>query len=241
MLNHGYLPRHYLSESPKELLAAYVGDYLREEIAAEGLVRNLPVYSDFLSMAALADTELVSFASIARDCGVSSHTIKNYFQILVDTLLASWLPAYRKRPKRRVIAAPKFYFADVGVVGFLGKRGRVTAGSELFGKAFENWVYHEIVAHNAYAKAYADLAYWRLASGLEVDFVIDGRVAVEAKATRKVTADHLRGLRELVVDHPEIVHRYVVCLESKPRVTPDGIRIVPPSTFVQQLIDSEIF
>jgi predicted AAA+ superfamily ATPase len=94
------------------------------------------------------------------------------------------LPAYTKRPKRRVIAAPKFYFSDVGVVNVLARRGAVARGSELFGKAFENWVLHEIAAHNSYSEAFAALSYWRLASGIEVDFIVnDMEVAIEAKAT----------------------------------------------------------
>ena len=88
-----------------------MADYLKEEVAAEGLVRNLPVFSEFLNMAALADAKLVNFSTIARDCGVSSHSIKGHFQILEDTLLGRWLPAFTRRPKRRVIAAPKFSYA----------------------------------------------------------------------------------------------------------------------------------
>jgi len=241
MLNHGYLPRMYLAERPLRLLDAYVADYLKEEIAAEGLVRNLPVYSEFLNIAALSDTELVNFSTIARDCGVSSHTIQGYFQILVDTLLGRWLPAFRLRPKRRVVAAPKFYFSDVGVVNFLARRGRLEAGSELFGKAFENWVFHELSAHDSYRETHAHLSYWRLASGIEVDFVIDDHVAIEAKATRKVTSDHLKGLRQLIVDHPEIEKRLVVSLEPKPRRTEDGISIMPVAAFVRALGDGEIF
>jgi predicted AAA+ superfamily ATPase len=99
LVNHGYLPRIYLAKQPRRLLNAYVANYLKEEIAAEGLVRNLPVFSDFLNMAALSDTEPVNFSTIARDCGASSQTIKDYFQILADTLLERWLPSYRKRPK----------------------------------------------------------------------------------------------------------------------------------------------
>ena len=72
VLNHGYLPRMYQSDRPMRLLNAYVADYLKEEVAAEGLVRNLPVYSEFLKVAALSDTELVNFSTIARNCGVSS-------------------------------------------------------------------------------------------------------------------------------------------------------------------------
>jgi predicted AAA+ superfamily ATPase len=116
----------------RDYIEAYVADYLREEVAAEALVRNLPVFSEFLNVAALSDTELVNFATIARDCGVSSHTIKDYFGILEDTLLGRWLPAYTKRPKRRVIAAPKFYFADVGVVNHLGGAGPLCSVARSF-------------------------------------------------------------------------------------------------------------
>jgi predicted AAA+ superfamily ATPase len=225
-----------LSDRPRPLLNAYVADYLKEEVAAEAIVRNLPVFSEFLNVAALSDTELINFATIARDCGVSSHTIKGYFQILEDTLLGRWLPAYTKRPKRRVIAAPKFYFADVGMVNHLTRRGVLQPGSELYGKAFENWVFHELTAHNAYSDAFARLSYWRLASGVEVDFVIDDlRVAIEAKATRKVTADHLRGLRNLAQDHPRVGQRVVVCLESRNRETEDGILITPAREFCERL------
>ena len=242
MLNHGYLPRIYLSAQPQRLLNAYVADYLKEEVAAEALVRTLPVFSEFLNVAALSDTELVNFSTIARECGVSSPTIKQYFQILQDTLLGRWLPAYTKRPKRRVIAAPKFYFADVGVVNYLARRGPLRPGSELFGKAFENWVFHELSAHNAYSDAFAQLSYWRLASGIEVDFVVnDFQVAVEAKATSKVTADHLRGLRNLAQDHPRAGQRVVVCLEPKPRRTEDGILILPAPEFCARLQAGELF
>ncbi len=242
MLNHGYLPRMYESDRPQRLLNAYVADYLKEEVAAEGLVRNLPVFSEFLNVAAFSDAELVNFSTIARDCGVSSHTIKDYFQIVEDTLLGRWLPAYTKRPKRRVIAAPKFYFADVGIVNHLARRGEVQAGSELYGKAFENWVFHELSAHNAYTEAFATLSYWRLASGIEVDFIInDMQLAIEAKASRKVTADHLRGLRALAQDHPGVKQRILVCLESKSYRTEDGILVLPGTQFCQRLGAGELF
>jgi predicted AAA+ superfamily ATPase len=99
---YGYLPRICISRKPQRLVHAYVADYLKEEIAAEGLVRNLPAFSDFLNMAALSDSEPLNFSTIARDCGVSRQTIKQYFQILEDTLLGRWFPSYRRRPKRRV-------------------------------------------------------------------------------------------------------------------------------------------
>lgn len=242
LLNHGYLPRIYLAKQPRRLLNAYVVNYLKEEIAAEGLVRNLPVFSNFLNMAALSDTEPVNFSTIARDCGISSQTIKEYFQILEDTLLGRWLPSYRKRPKRRVAASAKFYFSDVGIVNFLAKRGTVEQGSELFGKAFENWCFHELNACNMYNEAFAEFHYWRLAGGTEVDFIInDMEIAIESKATQNVTVKHLKGLRSLKADHSDIKRRLVVCCEDRPRTTDDGIEIVPAADFTEMLWSGALF
>ena len=241
MLNHGTLPRHYLGSSPGARLRAYADDYLKEEIAAEGLTRNLPAFSGFLGAAALSDGELVNFSTIARDCGVSGPTVKEYFQILVDTLLGRFLPAHARRPKRRVIQSPKFYFADVGLVNHLAKRGALRPGSELFGKAFESWVFHELSAHRSYSGLHYDLSYWRLAGGTEVDFVVDDmEVAIEAKSTARVTSDHLKGLRELAKDHPRVKRRLLVCLEERARLTEDRVEIVPYRKFAERLWDGEL-
>ena len=235
LLNHGYVPSIYESDGPERRLSSYVGDYLKEEVAAEGLVRNLPVFSAFLNAAALSDGSLVNFSNIARECGVSGPTVKGHFGILEDTLLGRWLPAYTRRPKRRVISAPKFYFADVGVVNFLARRGRLEPGGELFGKAFENWVLHELLSYGAYHDVAVDLSYWRLASGIEVDFIIGNMaVAIEAKASTRVTSDHLKGLRHLREDHPR-VRCVVVCLEPRRRRTDDDIDILSSAAFVEQL------
>ncbi len=240
-LNHGYLPHHYLSDRPGRLLRSYVGDYLKEEIAAEGLIRNLPAFATFLSTAALSDTELVNYTNIARECGVSGNAVKEYFQILVDTLLGRFLPAYTKRPKRRVIQAPKFYFADVGVVNHLARRGPLEPGSELFGKALENYLCHELTAYREYRDRPWDLHYWRLASGIEVDFVTsDLGVAIEVKSTRQAGDHHLSGLRAIAVDQRQLGRRLLVCLEPRRRVTADGIEIVPVPTFVKQLWNDEL-
>src|SRR3989338_38651 len=236
MVNHGYLPRHYLRPSYEHLIRSYVNDYLKEEIAAEALVRNLPAFSSFLAVAALSDTELINYATIARECGVSGPAVREYFQILVDTMLGRFLEAWRKRPKRRVIGASKFYFSDVGVVNTLAKRGKLAPGSELFGKAFENWVFHELCAHQSYSGMDYDLSYWRLASGIEVDFIVgDMTLAIEAKSSAKITSDHLHGLREIIKDHPKLKRRVLVSLEERPRKTEDGIEILPYSVFTKHL------
>ena len=241
ILNHGYLPRIYQASRPARMLDAYIADYLKEEVAAESLVRDLPTFSNFLDVAALSDGEIVNFSNIARECGVSSHTTKSHFQILEDTLLGRWLPAFRRRAKRRVIGSPKFYFVDVGVVNRLARRGELIAGSELYGKAFENWVFHELSAFTSYREIDGPLSYWRLASGIEVDFVVGNmQVAIEAKSGTRITRDHLKGLRSLVEDHPEVQRRIVVCREPRARRTEDGIEILPATTFVKRLWEGDL-
>ena len=235
ILNRGYLPRIYQAARPRRLLDAYSADYLKEEIAAEGLVRNLAAFSGFLDAAALSDTEPVNFSNVARDCGVSSRTVRSYFDILEDTLLGRWVPAWRKRRKRRLTGSAKFYFSDVGVVNRLARRGRVERGSELYGKAFENWVHHEIASWMAYTEFDGELTHWRLPSGVEVDFVLgDMRLAVEARAAPMIGRHHLKGLRSLAQEHSP-ARRVIVCLEPLPRRTEDGIDVLPAATFVRRL------
>ncbi len=241
MVNHGFLPRVHQDPEPVLLVESYIADYLKEEVAAEGLVRNLPAFADFLEAAAIADTEMVNFSNVAQDCGVSSQTAKAYYGILEDTLLGRWLPAFRKRPKRRVLRAPKFYFADVGVVNRLARRGAIEPGSELFGKAFENWVFHELDASLSYGGSPERLSYWRLAGGTEVDFIVgDMRIAIEAKAAARVGSRHLKGLRALAEDHPEVRRRIAVCLEPQALVTDDGIDILPVADFLESLGNGDL-
>lgn len=233
---HGVLPRHYLSERPEAALRAYVNDYLREEVAQEGLVRNLASFHDFLRAAALGDSEIVNFENIARECGVSAPTVREHYQILVDTLLGSFVPAYTNRPKRRVIQAPKFYFRDIGSVNALTRRRGLEPGQEVFGKAFENWICHELQAHAHYSGLHHDIRYWRLASGIEVDFILgDMEAAIEVKATERVRPQHLNGLEQLQVDHPEVGPRIMVCLEERPRRLENGILVLPALEFLRRL------
>lgn len=240
-VNHGGLPRHYLAAAPARFLRAYVDDYLKEEVAAEGLVRNLPAFANFLAVAALSDTEIQNQLNIARECGVSAPTVRGHFEILVDNLLGRFVPAYTKRPKRRVIQAPKFYFADVGMVNTLAKRGRLQPGTELFGKALENWVCHELSAYLSYRDGERSLCYWRLASGVEVDFVTDDlSLAVEVKATANPSDAQLRGLRALREDQRSVRRRVLCCLETRARRTDDGIDILPVREMLTRLWSGDL-
>ena len=123
----------------------------------------------------------------------------------------------------------------------VARRGVLAPGSALYGKALENWVFHEPSACRAYRELGLDLCYWRLAGGTEVDFVLgDMRLAVEAKASARITPNHLRGLRSLAREHPQVGQRVMVCLEPTPRRTEDGIDILPAQTFVDRLWAGEL-
>ncbi len=233
-LNSGFLPRHYLSDNPEDLMRAYVGDYLKEEILAEGLTRNIQAFSRFLDAAAFSNGEMVNFTNIASETGVHSTTIKEYFQILEDTLIGRTLPSFQMRPKRRVLKAPRFYFFDVGVANFLLKRGKIFQGNEVFGRAFEHFLFQELVAHSHYSRLFYPMSYWRTTSQLEVDFILGkAEVAVEVKGTPFVQPQHLRGVFAFQEEYrPK--RSLVVCLEEKPRRV-QTVEIIPWRLFLDQL------
>jgi predicted AAA+ superfamily ATPase len=238
-LNHGLLPRHYISNNPKRLLQSYVGEYLKEEIAAEALTRNIPAFARFLEASSFSNGRTVNYKNVATECGVSPMTAKEYFQILADTLIGRWVPSYQKKPKRRVIQAPRFFFVDVGITSYLLKRGTIEYKSESFGHAFEHFIFQEIVAHSHYSGLDYPISYWRTASQLEVDFVLgQNEVAVEVKSTENVSKRHLRGLRAFCEEY-RTKHALVVSLDPKPRLV-DGIHILPWKEFLERLWDGKI-
>lgn len=238
-LNHGLLPPHYAAENPKGLLQAYVGDYLKEEIAAEALARNIPAFGRFLESAAFSNGEMVNYQNVAAECGVSAPTAKQYFQILEDTLIARFLPSFQKRPKRRVIQAPKFYLFDVGLANLLIKRGAIAPRSESFGRAFEHFIYQELAAYSRYSGLDFPIAYWRTTSQLEVDFILgDHEVAVEVKGTEQVGSQHLRGLKAFGEEY-KAKKSLVVSLDPKPRIL-NGISILPWELFLKRLWTGDI-
>jgi len=238
-VNNGLLPRHYLSSSPKKMISAYVGNYLRDEIAGEAKIRNVANFSRFLESAAFSNGEMVNYANIASDCGVSAVTVKEYFQILEDTLIGRFLPSYQKKPKRRVITAPKFYFFDIGVVNYLLKRGKIDFGSELFGNAFEHFIYNELYAHSSYSGKDYPIYYWRTASQIEIDFVLGNHdVAIEVKATSNVQSRHLKGLKSFSEEYA-VNQLVLVCNEPLPRIS-EGVRILPWKVFLEELWSDKI-
>lgn len=234
----GMLPPHYLSENPAEDLRAYVADYLKEEIAAEALTQNIPSFSEFLRAAALTSSELLNYTNIARECGVGQRTVRAYFDILEDSFLGFRLPAWTKSKKRRMIMADKFYFFDVGVAGYLARRHPQPGNSD-FGKAFEHLMLMELRAYQIYRNPEIPLCYWRTSTGVEVDFLLGEReLAVEVKSGKVHEGDY-NGLNAL---HEEraVKKRIIVCCEKTPRLTEDGIFILPYEVFVEKLWAGEL-
>ena len=239
-LNSGLLPRHYDAAKPARLIQSYVGDYLKEEIMAEALTRNIPAFSRFLEIAALSNGEVLNFTTIARECGVSSPTVKEYFQILEDTLIGRQLPAYRKRKKRRLITSPKFFFFDLAPVIHLSRRGAVQPGSELFGRAFEHFIWMEIIAHSSYSELFYPVSFWRTSSGIEVDFILgDHEISIEVKSTTLANDSHLKGLRRFKEEY-SMRRSILVSLDSTPRETIDQIEILPRKIFLAQLWEGKV-
>jgi predicted AAA+ superfamily ATPase len=238
-LNHGMLPRHYIADDPSKMIASYLGDYLKEEIAAEAVARQVPSFARFLESSAFSNGEMVNFSNIACECGISSPTVRGYFQILEDTLIGRFLQAYQKRPKRRVVLAPKFYYFDVALANHLLKRGYIAFRSEAFGKAFEHFIFQEIWAHRHYSGLDYPVAYWRTTSQLEVDFILgDHQVAVEVKGTETITSVHLKGLKAFAEEY-KIRESILVSLEPSARKV-GGILILPWKQFLQRLWSGDL-
>lgn len=238
-LNHGLLPRHYDSANPRKLLSSYIGSYLQDEIVAEARIRNVHTFSRFLEVAALTNGEMINYTNIASDCGISAKTIKEYFQILEDTLIGRYLPSFQKRPKRRVITAPKFYMFDIGITNYLLNRTKIEKGTELFGKAFEHFIYQEIYAHSRYSDVNYPMYYWRTASQIEIDFVLgDHEVAIEVKATDQATVRHLKGLKAFAEEY-DVKKLILVSNDPLPRLV-DDIEILPWKVFLERLWKDEI-
>ena len=238
-INNGMIPRHYMVQNPKKRLEAYIGVYLKEEIQDEAVVRQLSSFNRFLDVAAQCDGEMINYTNIAQDCGVSATTIKEYFNILEQTLIGYMIPAFTLSKKRRAITTKKFYYFDVGVVNYLLNRSNLQPGSIDFGHAFEHFMIQEIVAYLSYYEKREKLSYWRTANGYEVDAIIgDARVAIEFKSSEEVQSKHTKGLKAFEEDFPD-ARKIIVSLDCNKRIL-NGIEVIPALEFLQMLWNGDI-
>ena len=219
-----------------DLLEAYVETYLTQEIRAEALVRSLDTFARFLEVAALANAQVTSVASLARDAAVARPTVQGYFEVLVDTLLGAWLPAWRPRAKVKEVRHPKFYLFDCGVARSLARRLREPLDGAERGALLETLVFHELRAQIAYGATGGELAYYRTPSGTEIDFIWTRgarAVGIEVKASERWRPEFSRAAAEL--------HRggvlakcFGVYLGDRP--LQDGpVRVLPLHAFAREL------
>lgn len=234
-LNNGMLPRHYLVKDAQKRLEAYVGDYLQQEIVAEAVVRRIDSFTRFLQVAALSDAEIINYTNIASDCGVSAKSVKEYFSILEETMLGYMVPAYSKVVRRKLVAAPKFYFFDVGIPNYLLRRMPLRKGTAEYGHALEHLVCQELKAYLSYRGNAKPLSYWHTSDNrYEVDFIIgDAEVAMEVKSSSEVSSSDTKGLRAFSEEYPE-ARLIVVSMEARPR-RHNGIEIWPVGDFLKRL------
>jgi predicted AAA+ superfamily ATPase len=244
-LSYGLLPVAYFSNQPRRFLKSYIQDYLIEEIQKESLVRNLAGFSRFLDAMALTHGEMTNFVNISRDCGVDAKTVKEYYNILVDTLVGYRLDPFHKLGKRDVITStPKFYLFDVGVACFLQKRTLNALKGKEAGAAFEHWLLTELIAYRGLNDLDFSISYWRTKSDLEVDFILgDGEIAIEAKISSHVDRVDLRGLEAFAEEH-QPKQAYCVSLTPKARkiALSNGAYVIdlPWQDFIQKLWNKEI-
>ena len=225
------------TEDAFRMLRTYVQTYLKEEILDEAIVRNIGAFSRFLDIAADQSGKIVNFSTIARDTGVSSNTIKGYYQILEDTLIALKLEPYLKSARKRITMHPKYYLFDIGVINAIA--GRISPssvkGTDTYGMLFEHFIILEASRLIHYAERPYRIYHWRSSHGAEVDLIIEGQDvlwAVEIKSSPTVKSGNLTGLKSFTKDHPGARPLCVSTCETPYMVGP--VPVVPWSSFFRK-------
>jgi len=241
-LEHGTLPLVWASEDPADTLRSYVQMYLREEVQAEALTRNLAGFARFLPLAGIFHGQTLNVASLARDAGVARTTVQGYLQILEDTLFTFQLPAFASTLRVRERRRPKLYWVDPGLVrAVIGPRHSANANP---GTLFEGWIAQLLRAYDDYRGLYDEIAYWAPAEAkrIEVDFVLsrgNRHVAIEAKAATRWRSEYGKGLRAMA-DLSGIERRIVVYQGPQALQPESGIEVWPPDRFLRALADGTL-
>jgi predicted AAA+ superfamily ATPase len=240
MLRLGMLPVVHGANDPAEILRAYNGLYLREEVQAEGLVRKVGSFARFLEAISFSQAAVLNLANVARECQVNRKTVEGYLEILEDLLLSFRVPVFTRRAKRELAAHPKFFFFDVGVFRANRPTGPLDSPAEIDGAALEGLVAQHLRAWCDYSGGDHQLHYWQTRTQVEVDFVVygaSGLYALEVKNSNRVRPEDLRGLRNFAQDYPEA--RRFLLYRGTERLMLDGILCLPCEGFLQALIPNE--
>lgn len=208
-LSYGMLPKIFSYQNElqkKEFLKAYAQTYLKEEIWAEHLIRNLDTFRKYLEVASQCNSEIVNYSKIAKQIGTTTVTVQSYFEILEETLIGFTLNAYSTSIRKRIISAPKFYFFDTGVKRALDR----TIGIELqessyeYGKLFETFIINQIKSLIDYERKEYELFYIKTKDGAEIDLVIDRPglppLLLEIKSSKVVLDTEISNLKTFAKD-----------------------------------------
>jgi len=227
-------------EDPGEFLRAYTETYLKEEVAAEGLVRNIGPFAQFLDIAAANDGETVNLNNIARECSISAKTVQQYYQILEDTFLAFKLSAWGKSERRRLVSHPRYYFFDTGVTNALTHTLSDQLNPRVFGRRFEQFVICQLMATIEYKRLNLQPYYWRTNHGAEVDVLLctGNRIncALEIKSSQHIARETLMGLRSFLADNPG-VPAYVLGIGQRRRQLQENITVINWSEFLLEELE----
>lgn len=235
-LNVGLLPVLLGAEKPRDALQAYVGLYLKEEIQAEGLVRNLESFSRFLEIMSFSHGTLLNVTNISRECEVKRKTVENYIEILEELLLAYKLQVFSRRAQRALVAHPKIYLFDAGVFRALRPRGILDRAEEIEGAALEGLVAQHLRAWNEYSSEKHDICFWRTRSGVEVDFIVYGPVgfwALEVKNSARASTSDIKGLQAFLEDYP--MAKAMLLYRGTERLEIGGVLCVPVEEFLRSM------
>ena len=243
VLRYGSIPLVWTADDRREVLESYTQLYLREEIRAEAIVRNLSGFVRFLPIAALLHGQILNVTGIARDAGVARTTVTGYLDVLEDTLLTWRLPAFEAKLRVRERRRPKLYWVDSGLVRAV-KRQFGPVSVEERGALFEGWVLSLLRAHAEEQSVFDTIHYWAPAeSNTEVDFLLSRDteyLAIEIKAARRYNTVLLKGLRA-INDLPHLVRRILIYDGARAFRTEDGIDVWPVKQLLEALQTDELW
>ena len=235
-LQFGMLPLVLAAEHPQDVLGSYIDLYMREEVQAEGLVRNLGGFSRFLESISFSHGQVLNVSNVARECEVERKTVEGYLSVFKDLLLCFLLPVFSKRAGRATVQHPKFYLFDTGVFRSLRPLGPLDRTEETVGPALEGLVAQHLRAWAAYNRDRCELYYWRTRGGSEVDFVIYGPerfCSIEVKHAERIHRVDLRGLKAFRDDYPQA--RTIMLYRGNESLVIDGIFCMPCEDFLRRL------
>ena len=238
-------------DAAADILAAYVNTYLKEEVLAEGLIRNVPPFVRFLAVAGQINGQVLNVQNIAREASVARSTVDTYFAVLNDTLVGHMLPAWRPGLKVREAAQPKFYWFDPGVARAAAGLLRNPSDRLWQGVALETLVYHELRVYNEVGRRHRPVFYYRTPAGVEIDFIIETApkrpqsppviTAIEVKRSERWDRAWGKPMLEMAAAAGVKIDRMIGVYCGTRSYRFGDIQVYPVKDFIKALFSGEVF